>query len=260
MTKISWLTNDALEVGGHQVARVPAGTNGGVFGTGIRPNSNLKLAVKKLLYPLYRTRRYLLIDGFIEREIKRLIEKYVQPNDTYLEIGCGDMSTRKCLPKGVVFNALDIELSEFHLRRVLDADNNVNVVLASATKIPVESNTVSVIVSMEALTEIPEVDEVFEEMRRVLKPGAKFICSISNGRCYKYKVKGQNPYNVNAWSFEEFVSLAESHGFKLLEGSMKGLWVPLPTWLTSTSYDLPITSKSEFYNSVLFFAFEVSKD
>ncbi|MEM8813065.1 MAG: class I SAM-dependent methyltransferase [Pseudomonadota bacterium] len=256
--KIAWTTTDTVLVGNHKVARAPAGTPSGVLGSGIRRDSARQLAFKKLMWPAAKLYEYLFIDGFIEQETSKLIAKYIRPNDVFLEIGCGNMELRNALGDDMVFNALDIELSEFHLRRVLDSDQRVNVVLASATDIPAASESVSLIVSTEVLREIPHVDHAFAEIRRVSKPGGRFICSISNGHCHKYKAKGQHPSAIHTWSFDEFVSFAEDHGLRLLEGSRKGVWVPLPTWLTRTSYQLPVTAKSDYYNTVFFFAFEVA--
>lgn len=87
------------------------------------------------------------------------------------------------------YNAFDLSLSEFHLRRVLRKSDNVNVALASATNIPLESDLVSLIVSTECFEHIPEIDNAMDEIHRVAMPEAILICSIPNNYCYKYQKK-----------------------------------------------------------------------
>ncbi len=77
-----------------------------VFDSAIRPEVFLK--------------NYLLVDGFIEREVGKLIKKYLRHNTVFLDIGCGDMSLVRFLPRNLWYNAIDISLSKFHPKRVLN--------------------------------------------------------------------------------------------------------------------------------------------
>ena len=104
----------------------------------------------------------LLIDGFIEREIGKLIKRYIVEESVFLEIGCGDMSLRRFVPSDIWYNALDLELSDFYIIGVLRGKQNINIVLSSATEIPAPSSAVSLIVSTETFKHIPEIDKAIK--------------------------------------------------------------------------------------------------
>ena len=222
----------------------------------IRRDSKLKHFIKTILMPILMLRNYFMVDGFIKREIGRLIKKHIKSNTIFLDIGCGNMSLRQFLPKSVCYNAFDIELSEFHLERILSEEKGIKVVLCSATRIPLDSNTVSLIASTEVFDHISDIDKAVIEIYRVLKPGGILTLSISNNYCYKYQKKGPHPEHVNSWTFDEFKEYMKRLGFKNLEGYMMGYWIPLPLWFTKKSYQLPFSSKEEFYNTNFFFVFQ----
>ena len=172
-----------------------------------------------------------------------------------MEVGCGDMSLRKYLPNSHTYNAMDISLADFHLQRVLPEGKRINVVIASVTKIPLPSNSVSMIAATEVLEHIINVNKAMSEIERVLKPRGVLIVSIPNNYCYKYQIKGAHTEHVQNWDFKGFIKYAEKYKFQVVESFMKGYWVPLPLWLTRTSYQLPFTSKEEFYNTNFFYVF-----
>ena len=254
--KLNWLTKKNVSIGIYQI---PCSNNlqkQANHNSGIRKNSKFKLTLKKLAWPLVKFRNNLLVDGFIERGVGRWIKEVVTEDSICLEVGCGDMSLKKYLPKNMWYNGFDFSFSEFQLLRVLKKKTRINLAIASATNIPLESNSVSVIFSKEVFEHIPEIDLAVDEIYRVAKPGAKLICSIPNNYCYKYKKKGAHSQHVNDWAYDEFIKYMQSHNFKLIKGYMKGLWIPLPRWFTDTSYQLPISSRDEYYNTNFLFLFE----
>ena len=259
MEKIEWKTNNYKTIADH---KIPCSSNledGFKQGSGIKPSSNLMLFFKQVFWPFLNFRNGLLIDGFIEREIGKYIKKYISTDSVFLEIGCGDMNLKKYVQNPHWYNCLDLEISDFHILRTLKNSNNINLVLASATEIPTSSNTASLIVSTETFEHIPEIDEAIVEIHRVAKSDAHLICSIPNNYCYKYMKKGAHEKHVNNWKNEEFIEYMKSHNFEYIEGFMKGKWIPFPLWLTKTSYQLPLTSKSEYYNTNFFYVFRVIK-
>jgi SAM-dependent methyltransferase len=259
-TKIKWKTTRYVFVGKHKIPSVYNLEDGYNQSCGIKTDHKLKLFFKAIIWPLLKLRNDLFCDGFIEWEVGRLIKKYVGSLTVFLEIGCGDMSLSRFLPVNIIYNAFDLMLSEFNLRRVLKSNRNINIALASATNIPVESNEVSMVVSTEVFEHIPEIGKAVREIHRILKPNAVLICSIPNNYCYKYQKKGPHSGHINNWTFDDFIKFMESYNnFKFLEGFMKGFWIPLPIWLTKTSYQLPISSEYELYNTNFFYVFRAIK-
>jgi len=257
--KIEWTTEDYIVVGKQRIACVPDLKDGYNQGCGVRFDSKTKIFWKSILYPILNIHNYFLVDGFIEYYIGKLIKKYISDDTSFLEIGCGDMGLRRFLPKSVLYNALDLELSEFQIRKNCLKKNKINIVLASAADIPVSSDVASLIVSTETFEHIPEINKAIDEIYRVAKPNAIVICSIPNNYCYKYNKKGPHAGHVNNWTYDGFVQFMKSHNFDLVQSFMKGWWVPFPLWLTKISYQLPFSSTSEYYNTNFFYVFRTKK-
>jgi len=226
--------------------------------SGVKIDTTPFLLLKFLTWPIYRAVANLFIDGFIRKTVGKLANEYINPDTVFLEVGCGNMEFRKHLPKKLTYNAIDISLSDFHLRRVQN-DKRVNICLASATKIPLPSSSVSLVVSTECFGHIENIEDALAEIHRIAIPSAKLVCSISNGFCYKYQKKGKHPNQLHLWSFQSFSNLMESLGYKLVKGHMCGYWIPMPKWLNRISFHLPITSRTESLNTNFFFVFEVVK-
>lgn len=255
MTRLKWTTNDTVAIGAHRIARspdLPAQANQGI---GVVRDPRWRSALKHLAWPLRKAHDDLLVDGFIEWEIGRLIARHTRPSDTFLEIGCGDLSLARFVGAGR-YNALDVRLSAFHVQRHLDRRPDLNIALASASEIPVRDGVVDVFLSAETLTNIPDIAGTLTEMRRVARPGARLICSVPNELCAKYGHKGPNPGSVHRWSFAETIALLQDGGFSLVEGYWKGWWLPLPRWLTGhVSYHLPLRPRREADAIAFFFVF-----
>jgi SAM-dependent methyltransferase len=258
MSRIQWKNTISKSVGTWDIQCAPTLESGYNQGSGIKKTNKVKFLLKKFLWPIKRLHDDFFVDGFISRNVGRLIAKYIDKNYTTLEVGCGDMSLRKYLPHHTWYNAFDLCLSDFHLYRNLKYDF-VNVALASVKDIPVDDNVVDLVFSTEVFEHIPDFEIALSEIYRVLVDGGIMICSIPNNYCNKYVKKGPHPGHINNWTFQEFIFLLESKGFKQLEGHMKGRWLPLPLWLTKISYQFPFTSRLEYLNTNFFFVFKALK-
>jgi len=260
-SRLRWTTTKSVIIGNHEIPCSEDLENEINQVAGVREDS-AHFMLKRVFWPMLKLKDDLFTDGFIEWEVGRRIRKYLEPSTVFLEIGCGDMSLLRYLPADQWYNAFDISFSEFHLRRVLAKSKNANLAMASATRIPLESNTASLIVSTECFEHIPDIDLAIDEIHRVATPDAVLICSIPNNYCYKYRVKGQHSEHVNNWTYEAFKEFMESHNFSFIEGLMKGVWIPLPLgmWkISKTSYQLPIAGKSEFCSTNFIYAFRATK-
>ena len=209
----------------------------------------------------FRLRNRLLVDGYIERNIGKWINRYSRENDVILDVGCGDMRLYKYVPRNRYYYALDISMNELFLRGELsNKKTNLYFAFASAIDIPLESDTVDVVTCIEVLEHIVGYMDAVREIWRVIKPNGLFLVSIPNNYGYKYTIKGQHRDHHHAWSYEEFGNIMKSSNFDLVESFMIGRWLRLPLWLTKTSYQLPLRSKNEFYNSNFLYAFRARKD
>jgi SAM-dependent methyltransferase len=191
MNRLNWTTTRRILVGKHALPCAEDLLDQSNQRAGVRRGSAARLSARAVLWRAVKLRDDLLVDGFIERQIGRWIQELLTDDSVFLEVGCGDMSLRRFLPSNVCYNAFDLSLAELHPRRVLGKNANVNVALASATSIPLESNCASLIVSTECFEHIPEIDRAMDEIHRVAVPGAKLLCSIPNNYCHKYHRKAR---------------------------------------------------------------------
>src|SRR3972149_8259852 len=212
--------------------------------------------VKDLLWPAVSLRNLWLVDGFIENTVGSLIKKYAKKDTVFLDVGCGDLRLKRYLPKKLTYSGLDINFSQVQINREVKKGEKVNLALASAKKIPLADGSRTLAASAEVFEHIPGVEKAIAEVYRILKPGGILVISIPNNYCYKYQKKGAHADHVNNWKFVEFRKFVEDRSFKCLESDLKGYWLPLPLWLTKTSYQLPLKSKKEFYNTNFFYVFK----
>jgi ubiquinone/menaquinone biosynthesis C-methylase UbiE len=257
-TRLQWKTTAApLEVAGMKIRCAANLRDGYHQGWGVKRLSGHGVFLRRLVWPGYALFKSLLIDGFIDRDMRRLIRRYLRPGGIFLEIGCGSMDLRSGLPAATTYNALDLEISEFHLRRC-GPKSNVNVAVASATDIPLDDACVDLVVSSETFEHIPDVDKALAEVHRILRPQGVLLCSIPNNHCYKYAVKGQHPGHAHRWTYEDFARQVGRHGFELVEGHMKGFWIPLPGWVTQHSFQVALSVSEERFNTNFFYVFRVN--
>lgn len=225
--------------------------------SGIRP-TGFGLT-KRLGWPASELVRHAIGTGFIERTVGTLVRKYVTPTTDFLEFGPGPMNVRKYLPPDVWYNAIDIAFSEFQLRRVVTPASKINLAMASIKRVPLPDDSASMIVSVEVLYCIPQVDEVFAEVRRVLRDGGVLICSIANATYHKYKTIGQHPDQQNFWTFESFQEHLARFGFEPLDAVKRGYWLPVAKRGRLSNLYLPIEPKDEYHTSNFIYAFRLKK-
>jgi SAM-dependent methyltransferase len=261
MTRLAWRTDRAVELPPYRIPLAPdwPGAEGSgelLPWAGLRRLPPAELRWKRRLWPLYKALTDPLFDGYIEREALRLVHRHWRPGDTFLEAACGDMSLAGRLPAGACYNAFDARLSELHLRRLLARCPQANVALAPVERIPLPDACVDLLVCCQAFIHFRAFDAAVRELRRVLRPGGRCVCSLTNHFARLYRVRGPHPDGFHAWSYRGFVQAMAGHGFRLLEGRPCGLWLPLPRFLTQRALTLPVTLPREEDNLVFFCVFE----
>jgi len=255
---LKWTTDKKEDFNGYQISvaeNIPKQIN---HQKGIDRVGRRKKLKYNLLFPLIYFRSEFFVDGFIRRCVFRILKPYLKPGLKFLDVGCGNFKTYSAIPSPMVYNAFDMQFSDLFLEKIIKKPR-VNLCLASITMIPLKENQVDLFTSTEVLEHIPEIETAVQEIWRVAKPGAIFICSIPNNFCYKYKMKGANTEHVNNWTFEGFKEFMKNLGFSHLQSFWKGYWVRLPNWLTKVSYQLPIRHKKEYYSTNFFYVFRVNK-
>ncbi len=118
-----------------------------------------------------------------------IVERYGAGRDV-LEVGCG---TGLVLEKVAQFarTAVGIDLSAGMLAKA--ATRGLPVAQASATALPIASESVDVAYSFKVLAHIPDIKTALAEMARVVRPGGWVLAEFYNARSLRRLVKALKP-------------------------------------------------------------------
>ena len=108
-----------------------------------------------------------------------------------MEIGLGSgFSLHRIAEVAKDAYGLDLSGNTIELNQARDRHFNLglNLINASATKIPLADNSFDFVVSVGCLHHIPEIANAVDEIHRVLKPGGVFKGMVYNRHSYRYHV------------------------------------------------------------------------
>ena len=88
---------------------------------------------------------------------------------------------------------------------------NVDFRAGSCSDMPLDDNSVDVVVSFEAIEHHDERDRMMQEVRRLLRPGGVFIISIPEKHEYTDVPGTRNPFHVKELYHDEFQALMRAH-------------------------------------------------
>jgi ubiquinone/menaquinone biosynthesis C-methylase UbiE len=138
-----------------------------------------------LQYPeLYKNLTNLISENLSKQIIKPII----------LDIGCGPglllIEIQRKIPKTTIIG-LDPSLLMLDLAKkqgFKQKSKNFNVILSTAEKVPLKSNSVDILVSRFSLPYWKSADEGFKEIYRVIKPNGKVILEALNFNFPRWKL------------------------------------------------------------------------
>jgi ubiquinone/menaquinone biosynthesis C-methylase UbiE len=113
----------------------------------------------------------------------------------------------------VAANVVGVDISKeaiTHAQNKYDKDN-LKFLHGSADEVPVESNSIDVVVSFETIEHHDKHEEMMLEIKRVLKTDGLLIMSSPDKLNYSDIPKQQNPYHVKELYLEEFKDLIGKH-------------------------------------------------
>lgn len=164
----------------------------------------------------------------------RIIAPLLDTTMTFLEVGCGDaVLTKKAAP--FIAQAVGVDVTD----RLADehVPDNFKLVLSDGITLPVESDTVDVVLSNH-LIEHMHPDDVaphLAEVLRVLKPGGRYACATPNRLNGPHDISVFFGYEAAGFHLQEFdhrslaLTLGQA-GFKNLSamGMIKGRRYDVP--------------------------------
>jgi SAM-dependent methyltransferase len=116
----------------------------------------------------------------------------INENDIILDAGCGGGEAIKLLaehsPKGMIYgidHSSEMVKLSVETNRDLIGKNRVRICEASVSQLPFPDNTFDLVTAFETYTFWPDIMNDLQEVRRVLKPGGKFLLVHS---AYKHEL------------------------------------------------------------------------
>jgi SAM-dependent methyltransferase len=148
-------------------------------------------------------------DYLINQRVK-LLENFLHPDATFLEIGCGTGHLTSTVAEHVA-KIYAIDVSE-ELTRSLSLPNNVDLVISDGISVPVPESRIDVAYSHQLMEHLHPDDaiEQLQDIYRTLKPGGVYVCVTPNRLC--------GPHDVSRY-FDEVAT-----GFHLKEYSVSELY------------------------------------
>lgn len=88
--------------------------------------------------------------------------------------------------------------------------DNLKYLHGSADKMPIDDSSIDVLVSFETIEHHDKHDEMFKEIKRVLKPNGILIMSSPDKKFYQ-SIQKNNPFHIKELFLEEFEKLTKSY-------------------------------------------------
>lgn len=159
----------------------------------------------------------LLPEGYEKKTITEHLHRYAfalsfADGKAILDVACGEgygsallaRQARRVVGVDIAGEAVE------HARRKYRAPN-LTFVQGSADSLPLESQSVDLVVSFETIEHHDRHDEMMTEVKRVLKDDGLFIISVPDRRWYSEERGYQNPYHVRELYRDEFRELIKRH-------------------------------------------------
>lgn len=135
-------------------------------------------------------------DDWSAEAYRTFVTQHLAPNAVLLDFGAGRGAQPQHSFRGSVARAAGVDIDEAVLENSqLDEAR----VMAPGTPIPYADDTFDVVISANVLEHVAEPDFVFEEIRRVLRPGGMFVFQTPNKRHYVPTIARLTPHRFHLW-------------------------------------------------------------
>jgi len=153
----------------------------------------------------------------------------LEPGQTVLDLGAGGgidcfLASKKVGPEGQVIGVdmTQAMIDRANTNKKLVGADNVDFRLGQIENLPVENNTVDVIISNCVINLSPDKPAVFSEAYRVLKPGGKLAVSdiVTDGDLpeeIKHSLSAWAGCLAGAWDIRDYVDAIKKAGFENID-------------------------------------------
>lgn len=158
-----------------------------------------------------------LLTGYFDRFTIEHLHRYglacrLAHNKKVLDIASGDGYGSNLLAS-IAHSVVGVDIDSFVIEHAKNKypKSNLRFVTGSADAIPVESATIDLVVSFETLEHHDKHEQMYAEIKRVLRPDGVLIISTPDRRFCSDATDHRNAYHVKELYFEEFLELNQRH-------------------------------------------------
>lgn len=168
--------------------------------------------MKKLEWTGERLQTELLGQIALEHLHRYAIVKSFIVNKKVVDIACGE-GYGSYLISHFASNVVGIDISDIAIAHANQKYNHSNLqfIEGSASDIPIEQNTIDVVVSFETIEHHDKHDEMMKEIVRILKPDGVLIISSPDKYYYSDVPNFKNLFHVKELYYPEFKLLIKNH-------------------------------------------------
>ncbi|MBA3047769.1 class I SAM-dependent methyltransferase [Patescibacteria group bacterium] len=161
-------------------------------------------------------------------QTKALVDEFYAESKIIVDLGCGNSLWNESKSP-----AIGIDVNSDSLNYTMKSGRLNKIIVAPADKTSLPSDSADIVIITEVLEHLDNLSAQLNEIKRILKPGAKVICSVPYDtnfsfwrplfaiQCfYKGSIQKQEYYkqrcgHINNFSPKSIQDLFISHGFKI---------------------------------------------
>jgi len=161
--------------------------------------------------------------NYCEQRYLHLLESLTS-EDIVLDAACGDGYGSELMAgrvRRVVGVDLDPETISGNRRDRVAARDNLRFEAGDVCELPLADASFTTVVSLETIEHVEDVEAYCREMKRVLKPGGRFICSTPQNLAGEIPI---NPWHLREYDVATFRSILERHFVDVeIRGAVNGV-------------------------------------
>ncbi len=159
-----------------------------------------------------RLETFVVNESMIEHLHRYAIAMEYVNDKVVLDIACGEGYGSNLLSKNArEVTGIDMDSKTISHASKKYSNNNLKFIRGNIEDIPVADNSFDVVISFETLEHTNEHKKIFQEIKRVLKPGGLLIISTPEKKYYSELTGYQNPFHLKEVYEREFIDLVRNH-------------------------------------------------